>query len=229
MNITIIIPCKNEERYIGNLLNDLIKQKDVYLKILIADANSTDNTINIINSYKQKLDISIIKGGLPAVGRNNGLLKAKTKWVLFLDSDIRILDKHLISESILKIKKNNSDLVTCYLNSFDIKTKIVYFFNNILIKISKFDKPFAVGSFMLFKTEIIKELGGFQTDLMHCEDYFLSKKIKPNKFYIMNKYIYTDNRRFKKMSYLGMVKYVLKNILNRNNIDYFKKDINYWS
>jgi glycosyltransferase involved in cell wall biosynthesis len=227
--LTIIIPCKNEENYIGYLLNDLSLQNNIEFKIIIADANSTDKTIEIIEKFKHKLDIQIIEGGIPSVGRNNGLKASNTKWVLFLDSDVRILDKTLIENALYKAEKNDLDLLTCYLNSIDIKTKIIYFFNNILINISKLDKPFSVGSFMLFKSDKIKSLGGFQEDLMHCEDYFLSKKISSSKFSIINRYIYTDNRRFKKMSYIGMILYVFKNILNRNNIEYFKKDINYWT
>jgi glycosyltransferase involved in cell wall biosynthesis len=227
--ITIIIPCKNEENYIGNLLNDLYLQKSISFKIYIADANSTDNTINIINSYKNKLNIKIIEGGLPAIGRNNGLNLSKTKWTLFLDSDVRIKDRRLLSYALKKASKTNCDLLTCKLKSFDFKTNLIYFFNNLIIKLSKYDNPFAVGSFMLFNTKKVKSLGGFPTNLMHCEDYFLSKQINPRKFFIINKYIYTDNRRFKKMSYLGMIKYFIKNIIERNNIEYFKKDINYWS
>ena len=226
---TIVIPCKNEEKYIGNLLNDLYLQKDVKFKVYIADANSTDNTINIIEDFKSKLDIEIIEGGLPAIGRNNGLKLSKTKWTLFLDSDVKIKNKKLLSYAFKKAKQKKSDLLTCKLRSFDFKTNLIYFFNNIVIILSKYDKPFAVGSFMLFKTKKVKSLGGFHTDLMHCEDYFLSKQIDAKKFTVIDKYIYTDNRRFKKMSYMGMIKYFIKNIIERNNIDYFKKDINYWS
>lgn len=227
--LTIIIPCKNEENYIGNLLSDLSEQKNIPFKVYIADANSTDNTINIINSFKDKLNLEIIEGGLPAIGRNNGLNLSKTKWTLFLDSDVRIKNKKLISYAVKKAIHYDSDLLTCKLKSFDFKTNLIYFFNNIVIKLSKYDKPFAVGCFMLFKTKKVKSLGGFPTDLMHCEDYFLSKQINPKKFLVIDKYIYTDNRRFKKMSYIGMIKYFIKNIIKRNDINYFKKDINYWS
>jgi hypothetical protein len=70
--------------------------------------------------------------------------------------------------------------------------------------------------------------GGFPEDVLHCEDYLLSRKIDKNKFGIIKSYVYSDNRRFKKMGYLNMIVYIIKNIKNRNNLDYFKKDINYW-
>ena len=63
---------------------------------------------------------------------------------------------------------------------------------------------------------------------MHCEDYFLSKLIKPKNFIVISDYVYTDDRRFKKLGYLNMVLYFAKNTIMKNNKDYFKKDIGYW-
>jgi glycosyltransferase involved in cell wall biosynthesis len=66
--LTIVIPCKNEENYIGDLLNSLKNQKDIEgVRIFIADAGSTDNTINIIKSFTDILSIKLIKGGLPSI------------------------------------------------------------------------------------------------------------------------------------------------------------------
>jgi hypothetical protein len=81
---------------------------------------------------------------------------------------------------------------------------------------------------MMMKKSKFDELGGFPEDVMHCEDYLLSKRVSTNKFDIIGCDVYSDNRRFKKIGYWGMVKYICKNIVNRNNYDYFKKDINYW-
>ena len=45
--ITIVVPCRNEEKYIGHLLSDLSVQKNIgNTKIIIADC-STDNTRKI--------------------------------------------------------------------------------------------------------------------------------------------------------------------------------------
>ena len=63
---------------------------------------------------------------------------------------------------------------------------------------------------------------------MHCEDYFLSSMVNPKKFSLVNSYVYTDDRRFKKMGNFKIIKYFISNILNRNNKNYFKKDIGYW-
>lgn len=228
--LTIVIPCKNEENYIGRLLNDLSNQEYIKgVRIIIADAGSTDKTIQIINSYKTVLNIEIIKGGLPAVGRNNGLKISNTKWTLFLDADAEIYDNNLIKKALYRIKSKDYEILACKLSSNIIKVKILYKLSNLIIKLSQYDKPFSVGIFMMVNTEKARILGGFPEWAMHCEDYLLSSKFKNCKFTVLNGYVYSDDRRFKKMSYWEMIKYFIKNIKMRNNEDYFKKDVNYWS
>jgi hypothetical protein len=56
----------------------------------------------------------------------------------------------------------------------------------------------------------------------------LSKKYDPNKFEIVDYYVGQDDRRFKKMGYVGMVKLIVKSFINRNNLEYFRKDVGYW-
>jgi len=63
---------------------------------------------------------------------------------------------------------------------------------------------------------------------MHCEDYFLSKLVDKKKFSIVRSYVYTDDRRFKKMGKFKMIMYFIKNIIHRNNKEFFKQDIGYW-
>ena len=52
--LTIVIPTFNEEKYIWRTLNEIDNQVGVKrVKIIIADAESTDNTIHLINIWKK--------------------------------------------------------------------------------------------------------------------------------------------------------------------------------
>lgn len=229
MDLTIVIPCKNEERYIGKLLESISRQFGIRgVDIIIADAKSTDSTISVINSF-DKLNIKIVEGGSPAVGRNIGSSLVSTSYVLFIDADVEIYKSDLIKSAYDMMCHGRLDLVTSKLNSKILPVKILYTLTNWIINLSKFDRPFSTGSFMMMSMSSFRYNGGFQEDLLHCEDYFLSKKIEPHKFGVVDGFIWTDNRRFKKMGYWGMVKYMIKNIYKRNNESYFKKDIGYWS
>ncbi len=227
--LTIVIPCKNEEKYIDNVILSISMQTGLgSTKIIVSDAGSTDNTLNIIDMYKNTLNISVIEGGLPAIGRNNGAKISKTKYILFIDADAEIFDIDMILKSVEIMEYKDLDLLAAKLNSDHFAVKILYKVNNLLMTLSKFDKPFAVGMYMMMRSDKFNELGGFPEDVMHCEDYLLSKRVDKDKFDIIKKDVFSDNRRFKKMGYWGMVKYIFKNTINRNNYDYFKKDVNYW-
>src|SRR5580700_6830660 len=97
--LTIVIPAKNEAKLIPRLLTSLTNQD--YLKmsstrVLVADANSTDGTPEIVMSFRDRLNVSVIHGGMPSVGRNQGATQADTPYVLFLDADIELADRSLI-------------------------------------------------------------------------------------------------------------------------------------
>lgn len=231
INLSIIIPCKNEEKYIGKLLQSLLNQRlqdDV--EIIIADAGSSDNTLNIINKYIPLLpNLKIINGGLPSVGRNLGALEASGDVFLFIDADCYFKNNDLVLDSLKVFKKKDADLLGCLLNiENNFKIKLVYAICNFIFYLSKLDKPFVVGSYMMIKRDVFFRIGGFDESLMHCEDYFLSKEIKSSKHIIYNSFTYTDDRRFKKLGTINMVKYFLKNTIMKNDKEFFKKDVGYW-
>jgi glycosyltransferase involved in cell wall biosynthesis len=228
--VTIIIPCKNEIDYLPKLLKSLSAQKFIGdTKIIIADAGSVDGTIEAITSFSNLLNIEIIKGGLPAVARNNGAKKSTTPFLLFIDSDVTFKDEYVVATSVAIIKKFNLDILTIKNACESKKVNLLYKINNLIVKLSKYDKPFVTGMFMLVRTDKFNEFGGFDEKAKHCEDYLLSKKFNPLKFSIINKEAWTDDRRFKKIGYLSMVKYMIKNFLNRSDDSYFYKDVNYWN
>jgi GT2 family glycosyltransferase len=225
-SISVVIPTKNEEKNIYRLLISLNNQVNFIDKIIIADANSTDNTIKVVNSFPY--NTKLINGGLPAKGRNDGAKYVKSDYILFIDADI-VLSENIIENSIKKISETDADLITCKFRcNSNFSSKIIYLLSNIFISLSKLDKPFAIGGYFLIKKSVFDDLGGFDETLMHCEDYFLSKKVKRKKFHIIKDKVYTDDRRVEKMGRLGIIKYFIKNIIKRNNINYFKKDVGYW-
>jgi glycosyltransferase involved in cell wall biosynthesis len=88
--LSVVIPCKNEENYIGNTLSGLSSQTGIHgTRVIIADAKSTDKTLEVIQSYKDSsnLDIEVIEGGPVLIGRNRGSQLCKTEFILFLDID----------------------------------------------------------------------------------------------------------------------------------------------
>ena len=220
--ITIIIPCKNEENYIPYLLTHLRNQMIGSTRIIIADC-STDNTREVIQLMKGNLNVEIIDGGPVSIAKNNGARLATTPYLLFIDADVRFFKDTVIRDAVKLIESKNLDLIGLNIKCYDrdIRAKIGFAVFNGINRILKHFSPFAVGAFMLTRRDKFEEYGGFPENLLTSEDYFLSKKYNPRKFRIVRHHFGQDSRRFKKMGYMGMAKYLTKNFVNRNNKAYW--------
>jgi glycosyltransferase involved in cell wall biosynthesis len=200
-------------------------------KVFVADAGSTDGTQDIALSYDPLLDIEVIPGGLPSVGRNAGAALAKSEFVLFIDADMELRDKTLIRRSMELAKKRKMHCVTtnivCRNGSF--RDDFLYLANNIAQYGSLLVKPFSTGMYMLFDTEEFRRLGGFHEKALYAEDYLLSKKVKNRNFGIVSGAIYTTNRRFRNMGHFTIATMFLKTALNTWNDSYFMRDQEYWT
>ena len=230
--ITIVVPCKNEENYIAHLLMHLRQQSIGDTRIIIADS-STDNTREVIQIMKGELNVEIIEGGPVSIAKNNGAQLVTTPYILFIDADVRFFKDTVIQDAVNLIESKNLDLIglniKCYDN--DIRAKIGFTAFNLINHVLKYVSPFAVGAFMLTRKDRFEEFGGFPEKFSTSEDYFLSRMYSPKKFRIIQHYFGQDSRRFKKMGYFGMAKYLVKNFINRNNKAYWDSldSSRYWS
>jgi glycosyltransferase involved in cell wall biosynthesis len=229
--LTIVIPCKNEQDYIHHLLDDLRRQEIGDTKIIIADA-STDNTRAMIERHKGNLNVQVVEGGPVSIAKNNGAALATTPYILFIDSDVRFFKDTVIRDAVDALEQKDLDLVGLYIKCYDndFVAKVGFTLFNLINSVMQHFIPFAVGAFMLTRTQKFRELGAFPCKYQTSEDFFLSKMYDVKKFKIINHYFGQDSRRFKKMGYFGMAWYLIKNFWNRNNEKYWKeKDYsNYW-
>lgn len=228
--ITIVIPSYNEEFYIYNTLWSISKQKfDGKLKVIIADGNSTDRTLERISRASQdfkNLDIEITEGGMVGVARNNGAQLVNTPYILFVDADSVLIEKDILTET-LKYSESY-DIITCKQKSTvsGFKSKLTWDIFNFVRKIMP--ETFCTGCYFFISKDKFNELGGFDETLNNSEDFWLSRKVSKKYFKILNRYVGQDDRRFKKMGYLNFLKIVILNYWYRNDIRWFKKDVGYW-
>jgi len=230
--ITIVVPCKNEENYIHHLLESLRLQYIGDTRIIIADC-STDNTRKVIKDNSYSLNVEVIEGGPVSIAKNNGAKLVTTPYILFIDADVRFFKSNVIKDAVREIESKQLDLVGLNIKSYDndIRASIGFVIFNIINHILKYFSPFAIGAFMLTRRDKFIELGGFPEKTVTSEDYFLSRMYSPKKFRIIKHHFGQDSRRFKKMGYLGMATYLIKNFINRNNKKYWDSldSSKYWS
>jgi glycosyltransferase involved in cell wall biosynthesis len=230
--ITIVVPCKNEERYIAHLLGALRDQNIDNTRIIIADC-STDNTRQVIKDNSQGLNVEVVEGGPVSLAKNNGARLATTPYILFIDSDVRFFKPTVIRDAVREMELNNLDLIGLNARCYDgnIVAQIGFTIFNVINSVLKYFSPFAVGAFMLTRRDRFEEYGGFPEKFPTSEDFFLSRQYDPKKFKLLNHHFGQDSRRFKKMGYFGMALYLIKNFWNRNNQQYWDSldSSKYWS
>lgn len=230
--VTVVIPCKNEEFYIDGVLKSLYMQHHLRdVRIIIADADSTDLTLWMILDWKHSLNIEVIQGGTVSEGRNNGASLVTTPYILFLDADVRLFDDGAIWDAVKTIHEEQLDLVTLSPKNYgkDWRASLLYWTFGKFNKVFSYFTPFAIGAFFLTRKSKFDQLGGFPNKYHTSEDFILSKQYDQQKFKIVNHYFGQDERRFKKMGYFGMIKYMVTNFFNRNNLQHFEKStVNYW-
>lgn len=114
--LSIIIPVYNSEKYLTRCLNSVINQSYKNIEIIIINDASTDNSQNIINTYKEK-DARIIslinkKNRSHAFSRNTGLDISTGDFITFVDSDDWI-ENNMYEEMMEVLIKNNADIIEC--------------------------------------------------------------------------------------------------------------------
>ena len=231
--LTIIIPAKNEAKLIPRLLESLILQDYPSMPnttVYLADANSTDGTAEIALRFSRSLDIRVIPGGLPAVGRNAGARRAETPFLLFVDADIVLQDRTLIRRAIDLMKTRKLHCVTTNIccSEGSIWDQALYRGNNFMQHLSRLYKPFSTGMFMLFDRARFNELGGFHEQALYAEDYLLSQKVARSRFGILRGKILTTNRRFKRMGHLQLMRLFLNTALHTHSEKFYLRDHKYW-
>ena len=228
-----MVPAKNEARLLPNLLESLCNQDYPFLpavKVFVADAGSTDGTPGLALSFRSRLDVEVIPGGLPSVGRNAGARRSSTPYVLFLDADMELKDPTLLRRAMDLIERRKLHCVTTniWCSNGTLRDHVLYLGNNIAQYGSVMVRPFSTGMFMLFERSVFQKLGGFHEQALYAEDYLLSKKISNRRFGIVSGCIHTTNRRFRNMGHFKIIGLFLKTMLNTWNDDYFLHDQGYW-
>jgi glycosyltransferase involved in cell wall biosynthesis len=199
-------------------------------KVFVADANSTDGTPELALCFRDRLDIEVIPGGLPSVGRNAGARLATTKYILFIDADIEFEDRTLLRRAMQTMTRRNLQCLTTniWCSNGKLRDHMLYLGNDVVQYFASWTKPFATGMFMLFEKQKFDALGGFNEKALYAEDYLLSKQVSPRRFGIVRGSVSTTNRRFQKMGHFKIVRMFLKTAINSWNDNYFLRDHHYW-
>ncbi len=116
IKVSVIVPVWNVEKYLPKCLNSLVNQTLEDIEIIVVNDGSPDNSLKIINRYKEEYPNKIVlinqKNGGQGSARNTGLKYAKGEYIAYVDSDD---DTELNMFEIMyeKAKYEKADVLIC--------------------------------------------------------------------------------------------------------------------
>jgi glycosyltransferase involved in cell wall biosynthesis len=85
--VSVVIPAYNCGRFIGDALESVFAQNYPALEVFVVDDGSTDDTCDVVSHYGDRVTLVRQRNAGAAVARNEGIRRARGKYVAFLDAD----------------------------------------------------------------------------------------------------------------------------------------------
>lgn len=189
--VSIIVPTYNVERYVEECMDSLINQTYKNKEIIVLDDASTDATVYLLNQYKEQIQlIENEENKGQGARRNEGIKRAKGKYIYFVDSDDWI-EPDTIERLVKQAEAEKVDLVRFngvafyeggsapkaegnYDFSHVLKDKAVYIGEELLEKNRK--SYSASPCLYLVKKEVIDQHNLFFLEgVLHEDEYFTTR------------------------------------------------------
>ncbi len=214
MKISIIIPTYNEEEYLPKLLESIKSQDFTDYEIIVADAQSDDNTREIALKY----GCVVVEGGLPGPGRNRGAEVAQGEILLFLDSDLELTENYL-SNVIEEFESEDLGIAITQMTPLSEKKRDKYLHdlaNWFMIAVENI-KPHGAGCYgIISKKELHDEVNGFDENLSFGEDTdYIERVAEISEFKVLrNARIGVSTRRLEEEGLYTLLKQYGKSTVN---------------
>jgi len=192
--VSVIIPCRNEEKYISHCLdsilaNDYPKER---LEILVVDGISQDNTRTIVKNYARKNNfIKLVDNprGMKPCAFNLGIRKAVGEIVMIIGAHASI-EKDYLSQCVRYLNEYQADNVGGIMVTVPRNNSLLA--KAIAIALSS---PFGVGNARFrigskkpiwvdtvfggcFRKELFEKLGMFDENLIHSQDLEFNLRLR---------------------------------------------------
>ena len=195
--VSVIIPARNEEKYIKNCILSLLNQHLVInYEIIIVDDNSSDNTLEVLKFFKNNDKIRVMEAGNKPedwIGKNwpcyVGYKNSRGEYLLFTDADT-IHSNHSIGDSLFTLLEEKLDVLTAVPNlihpTFIVKMVLpilsIFMFSRyspIRVNDPKVKLGYLFGSFFIISKDIYEKIGTHESVKSEIvEDGALGQKIK---------------------------------------------------
>ena len=184
--VTVLMPAYNAERYIADAIRSVLEQTFVDFELLVINDGSTDNTLQIINSFKdQRVAVISQQNKGVSAALNLGLSQARAQYVARFDADdicypdrLKIQYEFITSYPEYSIIGSAADYVDA--EGHYIFTHYPAAHLNEEIQQLKYSVCPFIHSSVMYKKELIISHGGYNEHAYTYEDHFLWVNILKN-------------------------------------------------
>lgn len=115
MKISVITVCLNAANCIEETFLSLFNQSSKEWELIVFDGLSSDNTVDIINKYKDRITVFKSQKDKGIYDAMNSALKcASGDYLLFLNAGDTLVDNYVFEKTIPLLEKNNPDIAFGY-------------------------------------------------------------------------------------------------------------------
>lgn len=202
MNLSVVIPAYNEEKYIGDTLQSLIdKAGDDIYEIIVVDNASSDNTAEVAKSFKGVRVVREKRKGLTRA-RQAGLLAAKGDLIAYIDADTHVKDDWL--HRVKREFEKNPRLVclSAPYSLYDVskwKRILVWSYWNLLAypTYKLLMQYMVLGANFVARRNVLMKIGGFDATIeFYGEDTDIARRLaRAGKVKFLRKSLVTSSAR----------------------------------
>lgn len=176
VNITLVITNYNREKYIDRAIRSCLSQLVLRrtIEVIVVDDNSTDGSADVIKEFESEIrSFSNDRNLGVAASSNVGLRHAHGVYWMRVDAD-DFLNAYAAA-FMASILDENPDFSFVYCDHYRVDKRGAKVEK---IKLNSREALFEHGAGVLFRTEALREIGGYDDSLRNCEDYDLLLRLK---------------------------------------------------
>lgn len=194
--VTLVVTTFNSRLYVAEAIKSVLAQSYPRIEIIVVDDGSSDDTLAIVEAMNSGARIiRQSNSGGPSRPRNAGIAVAKGEYIGFLDPDdlldpgklehqVACLQRHPEAAMVMSNYRNFHEKIStkdhmsaCTALTPYLQDKPEHLFRpgqaaDILI-----DQNFSITGAPLYRTSVVRALGGFNERLHACEDYVITYRV----------------------------------------------------
>ena len=177
--VSVVIPNYNYGRFIGEAVESVLAQTYPIAEIVVVDSESTDETLEVLRKYADRVRVIVQENLGVCAARNRGVAETNGEFIAFLDADDRWLPQKIEKQMAKFAGDEEIGLVHCGMREIDSETDQTLGLlldggeGSIADNLLLWQSPAVIGpgGTTVVRRVVFEEVGGFDTDLVVGEDW----------------------------------------------------------